>query len=44
MVPVENLEAAKTEDDKKKAIPKLNRPVDKWVWHPFENEARCDGL
>ena len=35
MVPVEELETAKNEEGKKKVVSKLNRPVDKWVWHPF---------
>jgi len=35
MVPVEELEKAKTEEGKTKVVPKLARPVDKWIWHPF---------
>ena len=44
MVPVEELETAKNEEGKTKVVSKLNRPVDKWVWHPFVNSARSDGL
>ena len=29
---------------KLKKIPKLDRPVDKWVWHHFSNTAREDGV
>jgi hypothetical protein len=36
MVPVEE----KPVEDEKKKIPKLDRPVDKWVWSPFANPAR----
>ena len=35
MVPVEELETAKNEEGKTKVVSKLDRPVDKWVWHPF---------
>lgn len=35
MVPVEELEKGKNEEGKPKIIPKLSRPVDKWVWHEF---------
>ena len=38
MVPVEE----KPAEDERKKIPQLDRPVDKWVWHPFQNPARDD--
>jgi len=33
MVPVEELVVVKNEEGKPKVLPKLDRPVDKWVWH-----------
>ena len=42
MVPVEELEKGQNEEGKPKVVPKLDRPVDKWVWHPFTNPARTD--
>ena len=35
MVPVEELEKEKVTNEKgeTRTIPKLGRPVDKWVWH-----------
>ena len=44
MVPVEEMQTTKTEDGKTKVVPKLDRPVDKWVWHSFKNPAREDGV
>ena len=38
MVPAE--EASGDEKEEKKKIPKLDRPVDKWVFNPFKNPAR----
>lgn len=35
MVPAEELETEKVADGKTKVVAKLDRPVDKWVWHPF---------
>ena len=29
-------------DEPIRKIPKLDRPVDRWVWHPFNNPARED--
>ena len=40
MVPVEELQTVKAEDGKVKVVTKLARPVDNWVWHPFQNPAR----
>ena len=39
MVPTVELEKA-TGDEKK--VAKLDRPVDRWVWSPFQNPARND--
>lgn len=39
MVPA--VEQDKVNDEKKK-IPRLDRPVDKWTWHQFQNPARSD--
>lgn len=41
MVPAVELEKV-TVDEEKKKIPKLDRQVDKWVWHSFVNPARND--
>lgn len=38
MVPAEE----KPAEDGKRKIPRLDRPVDKWVWSPFANPARED--
>ena len=38
MVPAEE----KPVEDEIKKVPKLERPVDKWVWSPFSNPARQD--
>ena len=43
MVPVEELEKAKNDEGKTKVVPKLDRPVDKWILHQFVNPARKDG-
>lgn len=44
MVPVEELETAKNDEGKVKVVPKLDRPVDKWIWQPFTNSARMDNM
>ena len=35
MVPVEEIQKETKEEGKPKVVPKLQRPVDKWVWHQF---------
>ena len=40
MVPAE--EASDDEKEEKKKVPKLDRPVDKWVFNAFTNPARGD--
>lgn len=42
MVPTEELKKEKVADGKVIVVPKLERPVDKWVWHHFINPARED--
>ena len=44
MVPVEELEKGVNKEGKPKVVPKLDRPVDKWIWNGFENPARTDGV
>lgn len=41
MAPAVEPEKIAGEEEKKK-IPKLDRKVDRWVWHPFLNPARQD--
>ena len=40
MVPAE--EASGDEKEEKKKMPKLDRPVDKWIYNPFKNPARVN--
>ena len=40
MVPAD--EASEDEKEEKKKAPKLDRPVDKWIYNAFTNPARGD--
>lgn len=40
MVPAD--EASGDEKEEKKKMPKLDRPVDKWIYNPFKNPARTN--
>ena len=42
MVPAEAPNDKEENEAEKKKVAKLDRKVDKWVWHPFKNPARTD--